>query len=157
MQSVRQSVCQSLITHRTNLNQLKIVIDTCYDRLMKSVINFLPVELSLKSIKYSVTEPTGPPQNVHARTISSTSIQVTWSPPLPSEQNGIILRYIVHYRPQSGQSNKLITADNKTSVDVKNLTIFTDYWFAVKAVNVIGAGPESEEVHNTTFEDSKLK
>ena len=61
------------------------------------------------------------------------------------------------YRTQSGQLSNLVTANNKNSVEVKTLTSFTKYWFAVKAVNVIGDGPWSEEVSNTTFEDSKLK
>lgn len=103
------------------------------------------------------SEPSGPPQNVQAWTLSSTSIQVTWSPPLPDKQNGIIIRYVVAYRTQSGQSSNLVTANNKNSVEVKTLTSFTKYWFSVRAVNVIGDGPKSEEVSNTTFEDSKLK
>lgn len=61
------------------------------------------------------------------------------------------------YKNQSGQPNKLATADNQTTIQVKNLTSFTRYWFAVRAVNVIGVGPASEEVSNTTSEDSKLK
>lgn len=104
-----------------------------------------------------ISEPSGPPQNVQAWTLSSTSIQVTWGPPLLEEQNGVILRYDVDYRTRSGQPNKLATADNQTTIQVKNLTSFTRYWFAVRAVNVIGVGPESEEVSNTTSEDSKLK
>lgn len=104
-----------------------------------------------------ISEPSGPPQNVQAWTLSSTSIQVTWGPPLLEEQNGVILRYDVDYKTQSGQPNKLATADNQTTIQVKNLTSFTRYWFAVRAVNVIGVGPESEEVSNTTSEDSKLK
>lgn len=106
------------------------------------------------SIFYLISEPTGPPQNIHALTRSSTCILVKWSPPLPSEQNGLILRYTVTYTSQSGQTKTLDTADNSTSIEVKNLTIFTKYSFSVKALNVIGAGPGSEPVYNKTFEDS---
>ena len=111
--------------------------------------------LNLFPIFFVTTEPTGPPQDVLAWTLSSTSILVKWSPPFPSEQNGIILKYNVSYRSQSNQLKSLETADNSTSIEVKNLAIFTKYWFTVKAWNVIGAGPESESVYNTTFEDSK--
>ncbi|KAL9967588.1 hypothetical protein ACROYT_G025850 [Oculina patagonica] len=98
-------------------------------------------------------EPSGSPQDVHAWTLSSTSIRVKWRPPLPAEQNGLILKYTVTYTSQSGQTKSLDTADNSTSVEVKNLTIFMKYSFTVKAWNVIGVGPGSEEVYNTTFED----
>ena len=101
------------------------------------------------------TEPTGPPQDILAWTLSSTSILVKWSPPLPSEQNGVILNYTVSYISPSSHLKSLNTADNSTSIEVKNLAIFTKYGFTVKAWNVVGPGPESEPVYNTTFEDSK--
>lgn len=104
---------------------------------------------------FLTTEPTGPPQDILAWTLSSTSILVKWSPPLPSEQNGVILNYTVSYISQSSQLKSLDTADNSTSIEVKNLTIFTKYEFTVKAWNVVGPGPESEPVYNTTSEDSK--
>ena len=78
-----------------------------------------------------------------------------WKPPLPSERNGLILRYTVQYTPESGKSNSVNTTDNSTSIVVEDLAIFMKYAFSVKAWNVVGAGPESEPVYNKTFEDSK--
>ena len=87
--------------------------------------------------------------------LSSSAVQVKWNPPLVSERNGVIIHYMVRYKPDSGQSNSVNTTDNKTSIVVRNLTVYTRYAFTVEAWNVVGAGPESEPVHNTTLEDSE--
>lgn len=41
-------------------------------------------------IRTEPQRPAGPPLNVSARSISSTEILVTWSPPLPELRNGDI-------------------------------------------------------------------
>ena len=98
-------------------------------------------------------EPSGPPQNVHASSLSSTSIRVKWSPPILSQRNGIISNYTVRFTSQFGQAKSVNTIDNKTSIVIRDLAIFTRYSFTIKAWNVMGAGPESQAVYNTTLED----
>ena len=89
---------------------------------------------------------------------SSTSIIVEWSPPLVSERNGVIIQYTVEYAQDSaGESKSVNTTDNSTSFVVKDLAIFTNYSFKIRAWNVVGKGPESEPVYNTTLEDSKCQ
>ena len=98
-------------------------------------------------------EPSGPPQNVRALPLSSTSIRVMWNPPLLSQRNGIISHYTVRFTSQFHQPKSVNTTDNNTTIVISDLAIFTTYWFTIKAWNVVGAGPESEAVDNTTFED----
>ncbi|XP_044179415.1 receptor-type tyrosine-protein phosphatase F-like isoform X8 [Acropora millepora] len=99
------------------------------------------------------TEPSGPPQNVRALALSPTSIRVIWNPPLLSQRNGIISHYTVRFTSQFHQPKSVNTTDNNTSIVISDLAIFTTYSFTIKAWNVIGAGPESEAVDNTTWED----
>ena len=111
-----------------------------------------------RNIFYLITEPSGAPQAVHAMAKSSTSIIVEWSPPLVSERNGIIIQYTVEYEQDpAGESKSVNTTDNSTSFVVKDLAIFTKYSFKIRAWNVVGKGPESEPVYNTTLEDSKCQ
>ena len=98
-------------------------------------------------------EPSGPPQNVRALALSPTSIRVIWNPPLLSQRNGIISHYTVRFTSQLHQPKSVNTIDNNTSIDISDLAIFTTYWFTIKAWNIMGAGPESQAVDNTTLED----
>ncbi|XP_067022800.1 receptor-type tyrosine-protein phosphatase delta-like isoform X6 [Acropora muricata] len=99
------------------------------------------------------TEPSGPPQNVRALALSPTSIRVIWNPPLLSQRNGIISHYTVRFKSEIHQPKSVNTIGNNTSIVISDLAIFTTYSFTIKAWNVIGAGPESQAVDNTTWED----
>ena len=75
----------------------------------------------------------GPPLNVNATTISSTAVQVSWSP--PNMLNGIVKYYTVIY----GFYGSLETEElNSTSVSavVTHLEPFTSYVFYVVAFTV---------------------
>ena len=122
-------------------------------KLQDKLHETLPCVTQLVTDFYLTTEPSGPPQDIHALTLSSTSIRVEWSPPLDSERNGIIIRYTVQYTSQTGETNSVDTPSTRTVV--KGLDIFMRYSFTVKAWNVVGAGPKSKAVFNTTLEDSK--
>ena len=39
--------------------------------------------------------PSSAPENVQGNAVDSTSIYITWSPPLPAFQNGMIRRYLI--------------------------------------------------------------
>lgn len=101
-------------------------------------------------------EPSGPPLNVKALTVSSTSILVKWSPPSELDRNGIITHYIVKYSSLNSESF-INTTDNATQILVKSLRKYTNYSFTVWAVNTIGVGPASvDDARNTTSEDGKF-
>ena len=126
------------------------------NRTLESVRGLRTTVFEGNPFPFALQEPSGPPQDVHAMSRSSTSMQVYWSPPLLSERNGIITHYTVKYQPQSGQYRSVNTADNTTSIFIDNLDIFTRYSFVIKAWNVVGAGPGSQPVYNTTLEGSKF-
>ena len=103
----------------------------------------------------SLSEPSGPPQDVQALTLSSTSIRVVWKPPVESERNGLIVNYIVTYYTDQDQKKVVNTTDNSTAWEVNDLESYTRYYFIVQSENTIDVGPASEPVSNATFEDSE--
>ncbi|GFG32700.1 hypothetical protein Cfor_00545 [Coptotermes formosanus] len=123
-----------------------------------------PAGLSGPSVELTVrTEPqrpAGPPLNVAVRSISSTELLVTWSPPLAELRHGDIQGYNVGYREISGSSLNY----NFTSVGgdgeegggdslLGGLSKFTQYLVVVQAFNQVGPGPLSDPVAVQTMED----
>ena len=43
----------------------------------------------------------GEPQNVQARAINSSSVEVTWSPPVENDKNGVIRGYQIFVQPKN--------------------------------------------------------
>ena len=43
----------------------------------------------------------GEPTNLQARIINSSSVEVTWDPPVDKDQNGIIRGYQIHVQPKN--------------------------------------------------------
>lgn len=94
--------------------------------------------------------PSGPPRNLIALPISSTSIVLTWDPPLLHERNGIITNYTIILMVD-GISTVFTT--NVTTLTAVGLHPFTTYIFNVLAFTNIGTGPSSPMVTETTLED----
>uniref|UniRef100_A0A4W5LXT8 protein-tyrosine-phosphatase n=1 Tax=Hucho hucho TaxID=62062 RepID=A0A4W5LXT8_9TELE len=103
------------------------------------------------------TQPSAPPQEVTCSSPSSTSILVSWAPPLAEFQNGIITGYSIQYSVTEG--------DNRTSQQVsqippesspyllENLEKWTEYGITVRALTEAGEGPESLQLLVRTDED----
>ncbi|XP_071264368.1 protein tyrosine phosphatase receptor type Db [Salvelinus alpinus] len=103
------------------------------------------------------TQPSAPPQQVTCSSPSSTSILVSWAPPLAEFQNGIITGYSIQYSVTEG--------DNRTSQQVsrippesspyllENLEKWTEYGITVRALTEAGEGPESLQLLVRTEED----
>jgi len=111
--------------------------------------------------------PSGEPLNVKAIDLSSTEVNVTWSPPANDKQNGQILGYKIFYWPESKSNsdnsnlteipeNKEImelVPDTRLSFVVLDLEMFTSYFIQVSAFNPAGDGPRSLPVKVKTKED----
>ena len=94
--------------------------------------------------------PSGPPTNFTLSLLSSTSIQLSWDPPLSEERNGIVRQYIVHVELPVGEILSYTTSSN--SYAVSGLRPYTTYFFSVAALTV-GAGPPTERIVAQTITD----
>ena len=88
-------------------------------------------------------------------TISSQTVELLWSPPLPEEQNGVITGYSVTVtRRDTGSQFQLVSST--TSISISTLNPFTSYTVTVSASTSVGAGPQSTQLSFTTAEDGKF-
>lgn len=93
-----------------------------------------------------ISAPTAPPKNVTFKSVTTSSIQITWAPPDPEKQNGVIAMYEVEvYQEMSGMIVEIITRSlmhaNTTVWKISNLSPRTDYIFHVRAGTAGGYGP----------------
>ena len=110
------------------------------------------------SLLFTFLVPSGFPQNLSSMTISSTSVNVTWSPVLPAERNGIITGYTIFVTTN-------VSFVNDTTVNITSAStlyfLFTDleeyvnYTFSILARTAEGDGPTSGNVTSLTDESSK--
>ena len=93
---------------------------------------------------YTPPAPSGPPQNLTGEFINSTSLRITWDPPLPNDQNGVIRGYNVSYNVSADESIFV----RGTTVELGGLQKFTFYNVSVQAFTV-GSGPIDSTVVQT--------
>ena len=87
-------------------------------------------------------------------TVNSTAVLMTWQPPLPEHQNGIITAYIVNV-----ENNDTILQQysiSALSVPLVGLHPYSLYMVAVAAQTGVGRGPFSTYITIYTPEDGKL-
>ena len=84
---------------------------------------------------------------------SSTSIQLTWQPPAPSNQNGIILHYVISVTEEETMRQFQLMSTSTTVVATALHPYYT-YSFTVSAVTV-GEGPYSQPLSIQTLEDGE--
>ena len=93
--------------------------------------------------------PTGAPLNCTSTNIQSISVDLNWSPPEKSLQNGQILNYNVN----CSQIQQYCTF--QLTISVTDLFPYTSYSCDVSAVNIAGEGPAAT-CSFTTAQDSKF-
>ena len=106
-------------------------------------------EQSLRLFYFSLA-PDGPSRNFTAVANSSTTVYLTWMPPLESLQNGVITEYRIKCLGKSDSGSELRA--NQTYYLLTGLQKFTRYNISVKAGNEVGFGP-SEYIIVTTLAD----
>lgn len=94
--------------------------------------------------------PSGPPVNLALTPLSSTSIILTWNPPLIHERNGLITTYTITF---TSEGNTNIFTARDPSLTLHNLRPFTEYTFNVSASTRVGSGPVSGAFTGSTLED----
>lgn len=110
---------------------------------------------------FSLVVPASPPDNVTAVAVSDTVILVAWHEVPSIDQNGIIIQYDVEYSlPQISDSQILIniTVDDFSNLElnITGLQAYTEYSIRVRARTSVGAGPYSDVVNATTFQNGNL-
>ncbi len=79
-------------------------------------------------------------------------IFLTWEPPIPEDQNGIITGYHISVTALNTGVSFSVFAD-ATNYSLDTLSPHTTYTFSITAMTVVGAGPISHFVTATTHED----
>ncbi|XP_028832631.1 receptor-type tyrosine-protein phosphatase F-like isoform X4 [Denticeps clupeoides] len=100
--------------------------------------------------------PSAPPQEVHAISLTSTSIKVSWAAPPAASRHGVIVRYTLSYQATNGEDTERQEADvmaDATSYVLEGLEKWTEYQVSVRAHTDVGPGPESSPVKVRTNED----
>ena len=100
--------------------------------------------------------PTGPPLDVDATPVNSTSVTISWNPPAAENQNGVITGYMINLTRvgSEGISQYSSSSDNIT---VGSLHPFTTYAYTVAAQTSVGTGPHTTSSTVMTPEDGIIK
>ncbi|PNI54514.1 PTPRD isoform 13 [Pan troglodytes] len=110
-------------------------------------------EEMVKEISIPEEVPTGFPQNLHSEGTTSTSVQLSWQPPVLAERNGIITKYTLLYRdiniPLLPMEQLIVPAD--TTMTLTGLKPDTTYDVKVRAHTSKGPGPYSPSVQFRTL------
>ena len=93
--------------------------------------------------------PSGPPQSLEATNVEQTTITISWRPPPPYEQNGVITRYQVTF-------DSSVTQTTALSFTASSLVPNSEYVITVAAGNSVGFGPATE-IPVTTKPPGKYK
>ena len=87
--------------------------------------------------------PSGQPQGIVGTVLSSTRLQISWSPPLTGERNGVIRMYKINISgAETGQTDYMYTSDNTTLKTLYSQHPYYHYDITVAAYT-IGDGPFS--------------
>ena len=105
---------------------------------------------------FGLSVPAGPPQEVTGEAVSSTGIRLTWAPPLPEAQNGIVQQYIINItEAETGELLNFLTDGMDQLLIVNSLHPYYTY-ICVIAAYTVGVGPGAY-VEVTTDEEGKFR
>ncbi|GAB5574065.1 phosphatidylinositol phosphatase PTPRQ isoform X2 [Prionailurus iriomotensis] len=106
---------------------------------------------SFLSVRTSETVPDSAPENVTYKNISSGEIELSFLP--PSSPNGIIQKYTIYIRRNSGNEERAINTTSLTQ-SIKGLKKYTQYKIEVSASTLRGEGVRSAPISILTEEDA---
>ena len=103
--------------------------------------------------------PTGPPQYFMV-TLGARNMTFSWSPPTPTERNGVITGYSLSCVPEAGGGTTITTITMQYTATgtftLGGFTPATSYNCSISASNSQGSGPVSYQI-STTLEACKQK
>ena len=146
----RNFTIRSSLTNLTRLEEGALYVITICALTIAGVGPSMEVVIRTKEIP-----PSQPPQNVEVEVSGSTSLLVTWDHLTLTEENGIILRYIICVMGQGHDTAEyeLIANYTVTYLTIENLQEGNMYSVSVAAVNSAGTGPYSNNIKVVTNED----
>ena len=98
------------------------------------------------------TAPDAAPTNVSTSSTLLNQIDVSWSPPPEEFQNGVIIRYLVHYADIAAPSMVTVQTATTTSASLTMaISAGTTYLVSIAAVTSVGDGPFSSNVAQQTL------
>ena len=99
--------------------------------------------------------PTAFPQTIQTMIVNSSAVLVTWQPPPPEHQNGIVTAYVVSVSLAGNDTTPEYYTSSSLSQTLEGLLPFSTYTVAVAAETDIGRGPFSSSFTINTPEDGK--
>ncbi|BES91158.1 Hemicentin 1 [Nesidiocoris tenuis] len=102
--------------------------------------------------------PNDPPRDVVCRANGPQSLDIQWSKPPKSSQNGNIIGYKISYTKLTGKHNLIEEDVEETKETEKESTVlgelenFTEYSIRISAFTLVGVGPESKPINCSTLE-----
>ncbi|XP_042896897.1 cell adhesion molecule Dscam1-like isoform X2 [Parasteatoda tepidariorum] len=99
--------------------------------------------------------PSAAPTDVHAHSIGSKLIEITWKPPPAETWHGVLKGYYLGYKVSSSPLAYVYhttTDPNGRRFRIKGLQKSTTYHVVVKAYNSVGSGPECQPIEVKTRE-----
>lgn len=100
------------------------------------------------TLKFVIHAESSPPTMLNATLVSSTSVSLSWFPPLTPL--GTVISYTVHVVEGNNSHRILSTGHNRTELAVTDLYPGEEYSFTVAAVNGKGEGLQSRPVNTST-------
>ena len=88
--------------------------------------------------------------------LNSSAVIVTWQPPPPEHQNGIVTAYVVSVSLEGNDTTPQYYNTTSLSLTLVGLLPFSTYTVAVAAETDIGRGPFSTSFTIHTPEDGKV-
>ncbi len=106
----------------------------------------------ISSLSSSAAVPTGPPLDLTATVMSSTTVVLRWGPPSIEDRNGLIAEFILKLTAlKDGDTLQLLATT--TSFEYSLLKSHTAYSVVIAAATSVGTEPFSPAAVFTTFED----
>ena len=96
--------------------------------------------------------PSAAPSSVSVSKVTSSSITVQWEEVPCTEQNGNITGYIVQYHEMGSDTKQsmLVSGAERSGATISSLMSDTSYVIQVAAINTVGTGTFSKEIHRRT-------
>ena len=98
--------------------------------------------------------PSGYPQNLEAKVVSSRMSTLSWDPPNYEDRNGVITGYVINVT-HTRRNETLQYTSNTTALTLSTLSPYTTYYCIVAARTSVGTGPFSAVFTLQTSPDGK--